>query len=54
MSEKSNIERLVGVATLPLSFLPTGTKAFYFINRSPGMFSLKLQNINFDIEEASL
>ena len=26
---------LVRVATLPLSFLPTAIKAFYFINRPP-------------------
>ena len=36
MSQESNTEKLVGVATLPLSFLPYRTQAFYFINRPPG------------------
>ena len=35
ISQESNIEKLGGVATLPLSFPPSGTKAFYFINRPP-------------------
>ena len=30
------IKKLVGVVTLPPLFLPSGTKAFYFINRPPG------------------
>ena len=34
-----NIEK-VGVATLLPSLLPSGTKAFYFINRSPRPFIL--------------
>ena len=32
---ESNIEKLVEVATLPLSIPPSGTQAFYFIKRPP-------------------
>ena len=32
---KQNNGTLVGVVTLPLSFLPSRTQAFYFINRPP-------------------
>ena len=35
MSKESDIEKLVVVATFPPSFLPSGTYAFYFINRPP-------------------
>ena len=33
ISQESNIEKPVGVATLALSNTPSGTQAFYFINR---------------------
>ena len=36
ISQESNIEKLFGVATLPPSFPPSGTQAFYFINRENG------------------
>ena len=35
ISQESNIEKLLGVATLPLPITASGTLAIYFINRPP-------------------